>query len=432
MLLLYFGALIALFLSGFWVACALGSAGILGILLQDGFGGLNCLGLIGWNTTNNFVYTAVPLFIFMGELVMHSGASKRFYSGINAWIKRLPGGLLHTNIIACAFFAAISGSSAATALSMGTVAIPEMRRRGYDEKMLLGSLAAGGTLGILIPPSIIMIIYGAMVEESIAKLFMSGIIPGLCLAAVFMGYILIKAWLRPQLFPVLSDEEEAPMSLAVKLREIAKGWPVFAIMAIIFGGLYLGIATPTEVAALGCAAAAGVGLLYRELGWKTLVLSVASAIGTTCMIMFIIVSAQIYSFALTNAGVTQLLSEWIISLQLSPPLFFALICALYLFLGCLLDGVSMMVLTLPILFPVIISMGFHPIWFGVVLTLLIELGQITPPFGLNLFALQGISGGRPITDVIFGTLPYCILMMLMIGILKLLPGLALWLPSRMG
>lgn len=432
LLLMYFGGLIILFLSGFWVACALGVAGIIGILLQSGVGALNTIGFIGWNTSNNFVYTCVPLFIFMGELVMHGGTSTRFYSGINVWIKRLPGGLLHTNIVACAIFAAISGSSAATALSIGTVAIPEMRRRGYKYKYILGSLAAGGTLGILIPPSIIMIIYGAMVEQSIAALFMAGVIPGFFLAFLFMVYIIIEALWHPHLFPSAMDVDEKPMSLVGKMKETARGWPIYAILVIIFGGLYSGFATPTEVAALGAASAWMVGLIHRELSYKSLVESTKNAIVTTCMILFIILSAQIYSFALTNSGVARSLSEWIISLEMSPDLFFILICVLYLILGCLLDGVSMMVLTLPILYPVIMQMGFDPIWFGVIVTILIEMGQITPPFGLNLFAIQGISGGRPLSDVISGSLPYCFVIIIMIGILKVFPVLALWLPLRMG
>ena len=432
LLFIYFGGLIVLFLSGFWVACALGVAGIIGILIESGFGALSSIGYIGWNTSNNFVYTCVPLFIFMGELVMHGGTSTRFYSGINVWIRRLPGGLLHTNIVACSIFAAISGSSAATALSIGTVAIPEMKRRGYKYKCILGSLAAGGTLGILIPPSIIMIIYGAMVEQSIAALFMAGIIPGFLLALLFMVYIIVEAVWHPHLFPGATGADEKPISVVEKIKETSKGWPIYAILVIIFGGLYSGIATPTEVAALGAASAWIVGLIYRELSYKSLVESTKNSIATTCMILFIILSAQIYSFALTNSGVARSLSEWIISLQMSPNLFFMLICVLYIILGSLLDGVSMMVLTLPILYPVIIQMGFDPIWFGVILTILIEMGQITPPFGLNLFALQGISGGRPLSEVILGSLPYCFMIIIMIVILKVFPGLVLFLPSRMG
>ena len=416
--------LLLLFFGGIWIALALGIAGLIGLYLDTGIQAFSSIGLIGWNTSNDFVYTAIPLFILMGELIMHSGLSIRFYNGIAVWIRSVPGGLLHTNIISCAIFAGISGSSVATAVTIGTVAIPEMKRRGYDERLTLGSLAAGGTLGILIPPSIVMIIYGAMVEQSIVKLFMAGIIPGILLSVLFMGYIFVKTFFDPS---YSSGIEKKDMPFLAKLKVTLSSWPVYLIITIVIGGLYMGIATPTEVAALGALSALIVGLIYKELKWSSFVKSLKNSISTTCMIMFIIVGAQIYSFALSHAGIPRAISGWIISFELSPTVFFIILCIFYLILGCFLDGVSMMVLTLPVLYPTIYEMGFDPIWFGVILTILIELGQITPPMGLNLFAIHGIAGGS-ISDVIIGSFPFCIIMCIMIVILKIFPDIVLWLP----
>ena len=425
--LLVVGLLLVLLLSGLWIAFGLGLAGIIVLLLHGGPPALAPLGYVSWNTVESFVLTSVPLFILMGELILRAGLSENFYRSMGLWFHGVKGGLLQSNIVACAIFAAVSGSSVATAAAIGTVAIPEMSRRGYEPKILFGSLAAGGTLGILIPPSIPMIIYGAMVEQSVERLFIAGVLPGIVMSLIFMAYI----WVRVAVTPSLVPPAEARPTWGERFSSLAGVAPMFLLILLVLGSIWLGYATPTEAAAVGASAAMVLALASRRLSWRVFAGSVTSTIRTTCMVLFIIVGAQILTYALVKTGASRALTAWVVDLGLSKWILFAIVTVLYIFLGCIIDGVSMMVLTLPILYPIIIAAGFDPIWFGIALVILIELGNVTPPVGLNMFVIHGISGGRPIGEVIWGSLPFGILMLAVLALIGIFPGLVSWLPSTL-
>jgi len=417
-----------LLLIGQWIALALASVGVLILYLSKGLMGLQVLSSVAWNNSASYILIAVPMFLLMGELILRSGVSTYFYRGIVVLLSWLPGGLLHANIISCAIFAAVSGSSVATAATVGTVAIPELKRQNYEPKMIYGSLAAGGTLGILIPPSIVMVLYGALVDESIAKLFMAGVVPGLLMSFIFMIYVATRLLANPILAPRLSSEvEDAPSSAQAVIHVV----PVLALLIVVLGGIYVGFATPTEAAALGAAGALILAAAYGNLTVPVIKESVMSTVKTTCMVTFIIIGAQILSTALIYSGVSRTISEWVLGLGLTKWEFFAVIVVLYIFLGCFIDGISMIYMTLPVLLPLIQAFGFDLVWFGIVLTILIELGQITPPVGLNLFTIHAISGGASFADVAKGSVPYVLLMLIMILLLALMPDLALWLPNTM-
>lgn len=421
-------ALAGLLVAGQWTAFALGSAGTLILLLAKGPLAFVTISSVVWNTTNNYILVAVPLFLLMGEVILRSGISGHFYRGVATLLAPMPGGLLHANIAACAIFSAISGSSVATAASVGTVAIPEMTARGYDTRIIFGSLAAGGTLGILIPPSIILILYGALVEESVARLFMAGIVPGLLMALLFMGYIAVRVMLDRSLAPA---RESLDIALGERLRRIAHILPMVGLLLVVLGGIYAGFTTPTESAAIGVLGAILLAAAYRGLNPPMFREALLSTVRTTCMVVFIIVGAQILSTGLTYAGISRGLSQWIVGMELSRWYLFAALVVLYILLGFFVDGLSMIYMTLPVLFPVVVAAGFDVIWFGIVLTILIEMGQITPPVGLNLFTIQSISGGRPFRDVVIGSAPFVFLMLLNILLLSWFPQIALWLPSLM-
>ena len=425
--LLVVGLLLGLLLSGLWIAFGLGMAGIIVLLLHGGPPALAPLGYVSWNTVESFVLTSVPLFILMGELILRAGLSDSFYRSMGLWFQGLKGGLLQSNIIACAIFAAVSGSSVATAAAIGTVAIPEMRRRGYEPKILFGSLAAGGTLGILIPPSIPMIIYGAMVEQSVERLFIAGVLPGIVMSLIFMAYIWVRVAFAPDLVP---PAEERP-TWGERFRGLAGVLPMLLLILLVLVSIWLGYATPTEAAAVGAAAATALAVASRRLSRRVFVESVTSTVQTTCMVLFIILGAQVLTYALVKTGASRALTAWVVDLGLSRWVLFAIVTLLYIFLGCIIDGVSMMVLTLPILYPIIIAAGFDPIWFGIALVILIELGNVTPPVGLNMFVIHGLSGGRPIGEVIWGSLPFGVLMLVVLALISVFPGLVGWLPSTL-
>ncbi len=423
------GSLAFMLLIGQWTALALGSVGVLILLLSKGPIGLLALSSVIWNNSASYILIAVPMFLLMGEVILRSGVSTYFYRGVVVLLGWLPGGLLHANILSCAIFSAVSGSSVATAATVGTVAIPEMTKHKYEPRMIFGSLAAGGTLGILIPPSIVMVLYGALVEESIAKLFMAGIGPGLALSGIFMLYIAMRLMLNPQLAPRpdVTAEGQAGPSRSDALHV----FPVLALLVSVLGSIYVGFATPTEAAAVGAAGSILLAALYRNLTVPVFNEAVMSTVKTTCMVVFIIIGAQILSTALTYSGASRTISEWVLGLGLSKWQFFMVLVVVYLMLGCFVDGISMIYMTLPVLLPLIKSFGFDLIWFGIVLTILIELGQITPPVGLNLFTIHAISGGAAFSEVVKGSIPYVILMLMMIFILAVFPELALWLPTTM-
>lgn len=393
------------------------------LAISRGFLGLESIGSIVWNNANSYILIAIPLFILMGEIILRSGLSTRFFRGMAVLISWLPGGLLHANISASALFAAICGSSVATAATIGTVAIPELTRRRYDRRLLYGSVAAGGALGILIPPSIPMILYGALVDESVAKLFMAGILPGLVLSGLFSAYIIARVLFNGEIAPPPEREEGRGT-----LREAVHVLPVVALMTVVLGGIYTGFTTPTEAAALGVAGALLMSLLNRELTGKAFGRAVLSATRTSSMLLLIVIGAQFLSAALTYSGISRGVSQWIFGLGLSKWEFFLALVALYLVLGCIVEGIAMIYLTLPILYPVIQGFGFDPIWFGVVLVVLIEVGQLTPPLGLNLFTIQSIAAGAPLSEIVLGSLPFVLIMLSMVLILCLIPDLALLIP----
>jgi len=418
-------SLALMLMAGQWTAFALGICGVLVLYLSKGVIGLTALSSVVWNNANSYILIAVPMFLLMGEVILRSGVSSYFYRGVAVLMGRLPGGLLHANIASCAVFSAVSGSSVATAATVGTVAIPEMLARGYEPRTVFGSLAAGGTLGILIPPSIVMVLYGALVEESVARLFMAGILPGLLMAAIFMifiaGLLLVKPHYAPP--PDVSGKSRASDAIHV--------FPVLGLLIVVLGSIYSGIATPTEASALGAAGAIVLAVGYCSFTRKVFAQSLMATVKTTCMVALIIICAQILSTALTYSGVSRTVSEWVMGLGLGKWAFFLALVVLYIVLGCFVDGISMIYMTLPVLLPVVKAFGFDLVWFGVILTVLIELGQITPPVGLNLFTIHAISGGAKFSEVAAGSAPYVALMLLVILMLCFWPGIALWLPTTM-
>jgi len=417
--------LFGLLLAGVWISMTLGMVGILGLLIIEP-SLIRGVGVVAWDILESFVLTAVPLFLFMGTIILHSGISSRFYKGLSTWLDHMPGGLTQSNILACTLFAAISGSSVATAAAIGAIAIPEMESRKYDRPLTYGSLAAGGTLGILIPPSIPFILYGVTIGESIARLFIAGVIPGLILSLIFIIYIGIRTTLNPHLVPKI---EERP-TWHERLHGLVDVLPILGLMILVLGGIYFGIATPTEAAALGAVGALFVTLIYGRLTWKLLKDSMFDAIKINSMLLFIVVGAQIMSYALVTAGIPRAMVVLITSFQVKPVVIFTFICVMYLILGCFLDAISLMLLTLPVVYPLMMALGYDPVWFGVVLVILLEIGLITPPVGMNLFVIQGMAR-QPLGIVARGAFPFVILMLIMVMILTFFPNLALWLPGKM-
>jgi len=419
-----FGLFLALLAMGMAIPFAIAVPGIFYLLLQDGFTSLKAIGLITWGSMNSFTLTAIPLFVLMAEVMQRSGLSFRIYRGLARLVSWMPGGLLQTNIMGCALFASVSGSSVATAASIGGVALPQLMQRGYDPRLSAGSLAAGGTLGILIPPSIAMIIYASFTETSVAKLFMAGIVPGMLLTAMFMVYIGVRSF-----FGRVVPKDAGGREVGI-LPAIADVLPFALLIFGIMGGIYTGVATPTEAAAGGCAFALILCLVWGELSWAQFTEALHVTVQTCGNLLFIIYSAYIYAYAIGIAGVGETVTAWLISLHLSQLQFFAALFVLYSVLGCLVESIGMIVITVPLLFPVLASYGIDPIWFGVILVIYVELGQISPPIGINLFVIQSIWDGK-LSDVVMGTVPFHILMFVLLALLTLFPQLALWLPSQM-
>ena len=422
--LVIFGMVFLFLFIGMPVAGGLGVAAILGGILFLGRFGIAAY--VPWEVSNSFVLTAIPLFIFMGEVLLHSELSIRLYDGAAAVLGRLPGGLLHANVGSCAIFAAISGSSLATAATIGTVALPELEKRGYENKIACGSLAAGGTLGILIPPSISMIIIGAMTEQSIAKLFIAGVFPGIMLVGLFISYIVVRVIMQPQLAPPF---EKRPLKL--RALSIIRMWPVMVIMLFVLGGIYLGVTTPTEAAAVGAFMAMVFALIYRKLNWPTLKASLLGAVKITAMLLFIIVGAMILSGILGLLKVPFKMVAWVASLPFPPLVILIGIYIMYLFLGCFLDGLALVVLTVPIVFPIIRALGFDTVWFAVALVILVECCLLTPPVGTNVYVIHGLRPGRPMSEVILGAMPFFFMMLVGLAIITAFPIIATWLPGTM-
>lgn len=428
-ILVYVSALAILLGVGLWVGFALAGAGIIGFLfLCDG--GLGQVPAIMFNSVNSFVLTAVPLFIFAGEIMLRSRMSDDLYRGVSKWLTIFPGGLLHSNIGACAVFAALSGSSNATAATIGSVAIPEQKPRGYDTRMIFGSLAAGGTLGILIPPSIVMIVYGAFVGVPVGRLFIGGIIPGIILATLFIVYIAMVCRFRPQLAP---PREKITRSYFPRALTAFKDMgPILLVITIIIGSIYAGIATPTEAAAVSGMLVLIMAGLRRRLSFSLIWQSASRALTTTSMILFIMLGALIFSTSMAMIKIPARIIELMLSFDFNIYIYLAMLVVLYIALGCLLEGMSLMLLTLPVTFPLVVDgLGCDPIWFGVFITLMLEIGMITPPVGLNLFVIHGISEGTSMRQVIVGALPFVVIMLIALTLFIAFPSLVTWLPSTM-
>ena len=419
-----FGLFLFLLAAGMAVPFAIAVPGVVYLLLQHGVTSLKGIGLITWGSMNSFTLTAIPLFVLMAELMQRSGLSFRIYRGLAKVVSRLPGGLLQTNIVGCALFASISGSSVATAASIGGAALPQLVQRNYDRRLSAGSLAAGGTLGILLPPSIAMIIYGSFTETSVAKLFMAGVVPGLMLTGMFMLYIGIRA-----LWGGVMPRDSAGTDGGV-LMALADIVPFALLISGIMGSIYAGVATPTEAASGGCLFALLLCLFWGELSWRQFVDAMHRTVQIVGNLLFIIYSAYIYAYAIGVAGVGESVTAWLVGLNLSHFEFFGALFVLYTVLGCLVESIGMIVITVPLLYPVLAKYGIDPIWFGVILVMYVELGQISPPIGINLFVIQSIWDGE-LGDVVMGTIPFHIIMFALLFLLTVFPQLALWLPAHM-
>jgi C4-dicarboxylate transporter DctM subunit len=423
---LMFGGLFLLLLLGMPISGALGLVGLFSLLICDPVT-LKGVPFVIWNSSTSFTLVAAPLFVLMGEILLESGISTRFYRAISIWVRWLPGGLLQTNIVASSIFAAVSGSSVATAATMGTIAIPEMTKRNYDKRIIYGSLAAGGTLGILIPPSIAMIIYCSMVYESVGKLFIAGVLPGVLMAVLFGGYIMIRAIINPALAPQMQD---AKITLRERLVSIIDLMPTLVIILFVLLAIYLGWATPNEIAAIGVVLSIVFAVLYRGFSFKKLFKSLGYTAFVSSMLLFVIIGAQIFSYALFTWGATEEISEWVGSIPLGPGFIWVLLIIMYIFLGMFIDAISMMVLTLSVVHPIMVNLGFDSVWFGVVLVLLLEIGLITPPVGLNLYTIQAVANESSFMEIVRGSFPFVLLLLLGIVILTLFPQLVLWLPQQ--
>jgi C4-dicarboxylate transporter, DctM subunit len=427
------GLMSVFFLAGLYVAAALGLIGVLLMYVFSDRPLWDMLGQIAWNVNSSFVLVAVPLFIMMGEILVRSGISERMYRTLSYWLGPLPGGLLHSNIAACAMFAAVSGSSAATAATIGSVAMPAFRARGYSERLVAGSLAAGGTLGILIPPSILFIIYGVLVEESIGRLYMAGFVPGFLLAAVFMLIIAGIALISPTTAP----REPAP-ALRVRMISLLAMVPMFLLMFTVLGTIYLGVATPTEAAAFGVVAGLILAAVERQLGWQMLREVMLATVRSSCMIMLIVTGAFTMSFALAILGVPVQVTRWVAGMQLTPVSLVIFLVIFYIILGTFMESLSMMVTTIPIILPALKAAGVDLVWFGVIMVILVEAALISPPEGINLYVIQGIRKSiseeagletGTMMDLWIGVLPFMVGMCIVIVLLLMFPDLALWLPN---
>lgn len=410
-LLLTVAAITGLLIAGLWIPFAIGFTAIGLLLASGGPRELDALGLVVWGSVNSFVLTAIPLFILMSEILIASAISGRLYQGLGRLTRGWPGGLLQTNIAGCAVFSAVCGSSMATAASISRVALPELRGMNYDMRAACGSLAAGGTLGILIPPSGAMIIYGVLTDTSIAQLFKAGIVPGLILAGLFMAYIGISGRRRPQ---------TADAIRATFFGDLVLLAPFAALIAIVIGSIYLGWATPTEAAAIGVVAALAIGTILGRLTVAGVVNALRMTVQVSAALLFLIVMAQTLSYALSISGMAQHLADWVVALDLTAPFFILALVVVYLLLGCIMDGVAMTMITVPVLYPVVQALGINPIFFGIVLVVMMEVGLITPPFGLNLFVIQQISG-ESMTTVVRGSLPFCVIILAFVGLLVAFP-----------
>jgi C4-dicarboxylate transporter, DctM subunit len=426
--LLVIGGLLTLVIAlGVPVAAAMGLVGIVSITLLRGTQLWPSLGDIIWNTASSFTLVAIPLFVLMGEIILRSGAARRFYMGLAVLMNNVPGGLAQSNIMACALFSAICGSSTATALTIGTVALPEMRGRGYNDGITLGTLTGGGALGNLIPPSLFLLVYATVVQQSAIDLFVATIIPGALAVLMFMAYVAFRAIRDPSLVPA-----KAPRySWGEFFVALGQVMPMTGLIGAIIASMYFGIVTPTEAAAFGCLLALILALLYREMTRRELWTALINSIAVSCVMSIIVINGQILGFAIVQAGIGRGVADALAHANLAPLLFFTLLFVLYLVLGTALDGLAMMLLTVPALYPTLRAMGYNDIWFGVFLVIQVELAQLSPPIGLNLLAVQSIARDVDMKTITYASLPYAVMLSTLCFLLYFFPSIALWLPATM-
>ncbi len=419
-------ALFFLLGSGVWVGLSLMGVALIGMELFTSRPAGDAMITTIWTSSSSWTLTALPLFIWMGEILFRTRLSEDMFRGLAPWMANLPGRLLHTNIVGCTVFAAVSGSSAATVTTVGKMAIPELRRRGYPERMVIGTLAGAGTLGLLIPPSLTLIVYGVTINESIAKLFIAGILPGIVLAGLFMGYIVFWAVTRRSEVPPPDPKK----SFAEKVRESRFLIPVALLILAVLGSIYLGFATATEAASFGVVGALALAAAQGSLDRRTFLDSLMGAVRTSAMIALILAGAAFLSLSMGFTGLPRNLAEWIASLNLSPIALIAALTVFYIIIGMFLDGISSVVLTMAVVEPMIRQAGIDVIWFGIFIVVVVEMAQITPPVGFNLFVLQGMTGHQ-ITYIALTALPLFLLMVVMVAILVAFPDLATFLPETM-
>jgi tripartite ATP-independent transporter DctM subunit len=411
---------------GVWVGVALFVVGFAALLLNDSANIGMVMATTTWGSTSSWTLTALPLFVWMGEILFRTRLSSDLFSGLAPWLNHLPGRLLHVNILGCGIFAAVSGSSAATVATIGRMTAPELQRRGYPENMALGTLAGSGTLGLLIPPSIILIVYGVSAEISIARLFIAGALPGLMLVVLFMGYTIIWSLINQQRFPPL----EPTLPLRQKIKASWKLLPVIALILFVLGSIYAGFATATEAAVIGVAGSLILSWLGRDLSWQAFKDSLMGATRTSCMIMFILAGAAFLTIAMGFTGIPRALAENIAAMQLSPAWLLFALTLFFIVMGCFLDGISVVVLTTSVVLPMVQQAGIDLLWFGIYLVMVVEMAQITPPVGFNLFVLQGLTG-KNILRIAAYALPFFFLLMLAVLLISVFPEIATWLPQQM-
>ncbi|MBK0394176.1 TRAP transporter large permease [Ramlibacter algicola] len=412
--------------SGVWIGLTLSGVAWVGMQLFSSRPAGDAMAVTVWGSASSWTLTALPLFIWMGEILFRTKLSESMFRGLAPWVSRLPGRLLHTNVIGCTIFAAVSGSSAATCATIGKMTLPELGRRGYPDDITIGSLAGAGTLGLLIPPSIIMIVYGVSADVSIARLFVAGILPGILLAGLFSGYLAVWSAMNRDRVP----PPDAPTSFMEKLHESRHLIPVVLLIGAVLGSIYTGVATATEAAAVGVVGSLILSAAQRSLSWATFRESLLGATRLYCMIALILAGAAFLTLAMGYIGLPRHLAEWVGSLGLTPFMLIVALSVFYIILGCFLDGISMVVLTMGVILPTVQAAGVDLLWFGIFIVIVVEMAQITPPVGFNLFVLQGMTG-RQITWIAKVTMPFFFLMCLMVLLLWWFPGIATWLPSKM-
>ena len=426
-LTIFFISVLLFFLgSGIWVALSMIGVSAIGMMLFTSRPVGDAMATTIWGTSSSWTLTALPLFVWMGEILFRTKLSENLFKGLSPWMQKLPGGLIHVNVVGCALFAAISGSSAATVATVGKMSIPELRQRNYPEKILLGSLAGSGTLGLLIPPSIILIIYGVAVQESIAKLFIAGIIPGIMIALIFMSYVVIWSLINKKDMPKVIDD----YSFLEKIKRSRQLLPVILLIFGVIGSIYTGIATATEAASLGVLGALILSYSQKSLTLDTFKSSLLGATKTSCMIAFILAGSTFLSLAMGFTGLPRNLAIWIESMNLSPYVLIFVLMIFYIILGMFLDGISAVVLTMAIIEPMIRQAGFDMIWFGIFLVIVVEMAQITPPVGFNLFVLQGMAN-KDMGYIARSAFPLFLLMVLAVILVVIFPEIALWMPEQM-